>query len=105
MIRRHHYDDRSATGLDEDAERPRDERATSEATKLLGSFGAGSVAATGCGQDRGRSAVCYPRTSSSILSASSSLQSFEKVNSDTSIWRAFVSIRFSPADRPFSLSR
>ena len=61
---------------------------------------AATIAAAGT-SSRGR----YPSTSSSIFSASSSLQFFEKVSSETRIWRALVSMRFSPADRPFSLSR
>ena len=43
--------------------------------------------------------------SSSLASASSSVTPMAKVSSETRIWRALVSIRFSPADRPLSLSR
>jgi hypothetical protein len=47
----------------------------------------------------------YGRTSSRRFSASSSFTSSAKVSSETRIWRARPSIRFSPADSPLSLSR
>ena len=43
--------------------------------------------------------------SSRRFSAASSSTSRAKVSSDTRIWRARLSMRFSPADRPLSLSR
>jgi hypothetical protein len=46
-----------------------------------------------------------PRTSSSFSSAVSSSTFSAKVSSDTRIWRALPSMRFSPADRPLSFSR
>ena len=42
------------------------------------------------------------RTSSSVASAVSSLVCSASANSDTRIWRALASIRFSPADKPRS---
>ena len=47
----------------------------------------------------------YGRASFSFFSASSSLTPMAKVSSETRIWRARVSMRFSPADRPLSFSR
>ena len=49
--------------------------------------------------------LTYGRASSSFFSASSSVTLRAKVSSDTRIWRALVSMRFSPADRPLSFSR
>ena len=47
----------------------------------------------------------YGSASSSLASASSSVTLRAKVSSDTRIWRALVSMRFSPAERPLSFSR
>jgi len=107
-LRRHDKDQRVASVGQEHVQRPLNERATIQFLKLLECGPACSFAASAGRDDRRNRAgdpVGYPSTSSSIFSASSSLQFFEKVSSDTRIWRALVSMRFSPADRPFSWSR
>src|SRR3954453_4143534 len=65
---------------------------------------------TGRGSDgvspgRSASRAQLARTSSSIVSALSSLVPSVSASSLTRIWRALESMRFSPADRPRSLSR
>ena len=106
-----HHNDRIAARLGQKVEAPTDQGTAVEIEELLGRVGrrAGTGSLTGAsgGEDRCRRRieVRYPRTSSSIFSAASSSQFFEKVNSETRICRALVSIRFSPAAKPFSLSR
>ena len=56
-------------------------------------------------RSEGRPRRRYGSASSSFFSASSSVTLSAKVSSDTRIWRAFVSMRFSPAERPLSFSR
>jgi hypothetical protein len=105
---RHYENDGIASEGCQDIDRPFDQRPAAEFLKLLECGPARSFAASARRDDRRNRAggpIGYPSTSSSIFSASSSLQFFEKVNSDTRIWRALVSMRFSPADRPFSRSR
>ena len=107
-FRRHYKNDGIASEVGENVDRPFDQRAAAKFLKLLERGPARSLAASARRDDRRNRAgsqIGYPSTSSSIFSASSSLQFFEKVSSDTRIWRAFVSMRFSPADRPFSRSR
>ena len=107
-FRRNDENDGIASEGGQDVDGPVDQRAASEFLKLLERGPARSLAASARRdnrRNRAGSPVGYPSTSSSIFSASSSLQFFEKVNSDTRIWRALVSMRFSPADKPFSRSR
>ena len=52
---------------------------------------------------RGR--LYFPSAWSSRPSAASSFTLSAKVSSETRIWRALASMRFSPADRPLSFSR
>ena len=85
-VRRDDDSDRVAAGRVESLERPQEQRATPKRTELfelaLRTAG-GALAPASCGEDRRR--TIYPRTSSSIFSASSSLQFLEKVSSETRI--------------------
>jgi hypothetical protein len=56
------------------------------------------------GEERQPCRAGYGNASSSFFSASASSTPIAKVSSETKIWRARLSIRFSPADRPLSLS-
>ena len=80
-------DDHGVTAeIGERAEGPRQKWTARQEAKLLElalRLGRGSLAAATCGEDRRRG--LYPRTSSSIFSASSSLQFFENVSSETRI--------------------
>ena len=111
MLVGNHHDDGIAARLGQKVEAPTDEGTAVELEELFGKIsrrtGSGSLSGASGGEDRCRRKieVRYPRTSSSIFSAASSSQFFEKVSSETRICRALVSIRFSPAARPFSLSR
>ena len=84
---------------------PVDDALTAERGELL----AGSETVPGTAGDDDRPdddvAVYLVSASSSLASASSSVTPMAKVNSETRIWRALVSMRFSPAERPLSLSR
>src|ERR1700677_3257421 len=70
--------------------------------ELLGS--AITLALAG-GDDDGRDRHDYGRTEASFSSAASVSTFNANVSSETRIWRARVSMRFSPAERPLSLSR
>ncbi len=63
-----------------------------------------ALALTG-GDDHGRDRHDYGRTEASFSSAASVSTFNANVSSETRIWRARVSMRFSPADSPLSLSR
>ena len=107
-LRRHYENYGNAPKVCKNIDRPFDQRPAAELLELFECGATRSFAASARRDDsrnRAGSQVGYPSTSSSIFSASSSLQFFEKVNSDTRIWRALVTMRFSPAERPFSWSR
>ena len=71
---------------------------------VTGWLPAGGRASPG-GRRASYGSALYGRASSSFASASSSVTLRAKVSSDTRIWRALVSMRFSPAERPLSFSR
>ncbi len=94
-------------------DRPVEDAAVTELFVLLGQVAAESAATARCDDDRpdrpagvgvDRSA-CQLSASSSFFSASSSFTLIANVSSETRIWRALASMRFSPAERPLSFSR
>ena len=70
--------------------------------ELLGTTKTGAPAR---GHHHGRDRHAYGRTEASFSSAASVSTLRAKVSSETRIWRARVSMRFSPALSPLSLSR
>ena len=84
--------------------RPGRDRATGQGEELLG---AAEPATRSPGHHDGPDGPRSAQGSASLrrTSAVSSSTPRAKVSSDTRIWRARLSMRFSPADRPLSLSR
>ena len=102
-LRDHEHDpvaDRPARG-----DRPLGHRAAVKGKELLQLTEAGAGPAGHDDPPHAAHARVYGRASFRRCSAVSSSTARAKVSSDTRIWRARDSMRFSPAERPLSLSR